>query len=249
MVSENSRFTAICSKVADVADLAANLYGVDLSQSSVSFKLRGRVAGQASCKICNGRPQVAFKFNCELVMGKHFEDIQNFTVAHELAHGVCFLRPDLGRNHDAGWKKVCLALGGNGNARHDYDVIIRGRWDYITDRGNKVSVTTRCHNKVQQGYTRLEFRRGLGSINKNSPFAPSGQPISAKSNTPPVDITPAKMPTVDPTQTKAHTVRQLVANAKNTEVSQESVVEQVIAVLGMTRQLAKTYVKNNWHKV
>lgn len=172
------RFEAVRKRVKEVAAKAKDLYGVDLSKAAVSFNLRGRVAGWAGCKICAGHREVYFRFNRELISGKHFEDILEETVPHELAHGVCYLRPELGRKHDGGWRRVCLALGGNGQTRHDYDVVVKGRWDYITNLGHKVSITTRHHNHVQMGGV-LTFKRGKGTIDRYSRFAPSGQEIPA----------------------------------------------------------------------
>ena len=41
-------------------------------------------------------------------------------LAHEVAHLVCFDKK-LGKGHDKGWKRVCLALGGNGNRCHSFN--------------------------------------------------------------------------------------------------------------------------------
>jgi SprT protein len=175
MRDDVARFDAMRDRVKQALALAEQLYGVKIAPS-VSFNLRGRVAGWAGCKICMGQRQYSLRFNCELIQGKHFDDMLCNTVPHEVAHLVCYARPDLGRGHDAGWKRVCLALGGNGQRCHSYDVVVKGRWDYMTDRGNKVSVTKRHHEAVQRGSV-LRFKRGLGTIDRYSPCAPSGQPI------------------------------------------------------------------------
>ena len=170
------RFAEITSKTRAVLARAEQLYGVSINPV-IAFNLTGRVAGWASCKI-NPVTRVTsghrLRFNRDLITGNHFEDMRDNTVPHEVAHLVCDVRPDLGRNHDAGWRRVCIALGGNGRTRHDSDVVVRGRWDYLTDRGHKVSLTTRYHTYVQSGGV-LTFKRGLGMVTRSSPCAPSGQ--------------------------------------------------------------------------
>jgi predicted SprT family Zn-dependent metalloprotease len=170
------RFAEITQKTREVLARAENFYGVRISPV-IAFNLTGRVAGWASCKInrvTGATTEHRLRFNRELILGQHFEDMRDNTVPHEVAHLVCWVRPDLGRNHNPGWRRVCMQLGGNGAMRHDYDVVVRGRWDYLTDRGHKVSLTRRHHDYVQQGGL-LTFKRGLGTVTRACPHAPSGQ--------------------------------------------------------------------------
>ena len=170
------RFAAITERTRQVLAQAEKLYGVKI-EPTIAFNLRGRVAGWAGCKFCwmtRQATQFSLRFNSEIIQGDHFNDMMDNTVPHEVAHLVCYARPDLGRKHDAGWQRVCMALGGNGKRTHNYDVVVRGRWDYLTDRGNKVSVTKKYHNYVQMGGV-LNFKKGLGMISRTSPCAPSGQ--------------------------------------------------------------------------
>ena len=173
------RFAEITQKTKQMLELAKKLYGVEINPS-ISYNLRGRVAGSAGCKFCAGQRVYTLRYNRELIGGKHFEDIRDETVPHEVAHLVCYARPELGRKHDMGWQRVCVALGGNGKTRHDYDVVVKGRWDYITNLGHKVSVTARHHNHVQMGGV-LTFKRGKGTIDRYCRFAPSGQEMPAVS--------------------------------------------------------------------
>jgi len=174
-----NRFDAMRGKAKQVAELAKRLYGVDLSQAPVSFNLKGRVAGWAGCKICEGRKMVSFRFNCELIEGDHFEDMMTDTVPHELAHGVCYLRPELGRKHDAGWRRVCVALGGNGNTRHNYETTPRGGGiTYRAACGTEVTVSKLMHQKIQAGTVR-KLKKTSGRVDRYCAWAPQHQPLPA----------------------------------------------------------------------
>ena len=268
MREDQSRYDAMRERTKQVLALAEQLYGVKISPT-ISFNLRGRVAGWAGCKICMGQRQYSLRFNCELIQGKHFDDMMRLTVPHEVAHLVCGARPDLGSKHDAGWQRVCLALGGDGKRCHNYEVAVKGRWDYITDRGNKVSVTRRHHTIVQSGGV-LRFKRGLGTIDRFSPCAPSGQTIPQVSpngvrpdNVPgawptgnnvappaPKSSPPAALPGAAPAagETWASQVRRLISQHKPAGGSMEQVVAEAVA-LGMKRSSAVNCVKFNWHRI
>lgn len=270
------RFAAMTDQVRRVLAKAEALYGVKIDPS-ISYNLRGRVAGWAGCKFCmftRKATQFSLRFNRELIQGEHFEDMMNNTVPHEIAHLACYARPELGRKHDSGWRRVCIALGGDGNTRHDYDVVVRGRWDYLTDLGNKVSVTKKYHAYVQAGGS-LTFKKGLGQINRSSPCAPSGQlkVVRKPDNTvsvstaPKTDITQApktdirKAPRVnvragktvnvrkDGELTWAEKVRRLIRAQKALGVSMDTVIVLAIQDLGMTKERAKSCVKAHWDKV
>lgn len=259
------RFAAISARTREVLAKAEALYGVKINPS-IAFNLRGRVAGWAGCKFCmitRQATQFSLRFNSELIQGKHFDDMMQNTVPHEVAHLVCYARPDLGRKHDSGWRRVCLALGGDGRRCHDYDVVVKGRWDYLTDRGNKVSVTKKYHAYVQAGGT-LTFKKGLGVISKASPCAPSGQlnvdpkphntvmettlPKHAESKAPKASSNTVKTSNTGEL-TWAEKVRRLIREHKPLGVSIDVVIGLAISDLGMTRERARSCVKAHWNKV
>jgi predicted SprT family Zn-dependent metalloprotease len=259
------RFALITARTQEVLNKAEALYGVKINPS-IAFNLRGRVAGWAGCKFCfltRKATQFSLRFNRELITGNHFDDMMNNTVPHEVAHLVCYARPELGRKHDGGWKRVCMALGGNGDRCHNYDVVVKGRWDYLTDLGNKVSVTKKHHAYVQQGGT-LRFKRGLGMITKSSMCAPSGQlQVTPKSDgtvvvrtqpknepavTPKKEITKPVPVSKDGELTWAEKVRRLIRANKPEGMSMDTVI--VLAMdLGMTKERAKSCVKAHWNKI
>ena len=155
---------------------ALTLYGLDLSAVRISFDLRGRCAGKAG-----GRgyrmPASSYymKFNRDMLTREAFDHVLNDTVPHEIAHIVCFMKPELGKNHDGGWARVCRALGGTGDRTHKEEVVYGNglTYEYTTTNGNKVRLSERKHRSVQMGCT-LRYRRGLGMVNKDCAHAVVG---------------------------------------------------------------------------
>lgn len=170
------RQAEITRKTQEVLESAKRLYGVSINPT-ISFNLRGKVAGWAGCKICRMTMRRTFtlRFNRDLIQGQHFEDMRDETVPHEVAHLVCFVRPELGRNHDDGWRRVCIALGGNGKTRHSYEVShAAGSIVYVSDRGHKIKLSRIRHAKIQAG-THYTLKGGRGRIDRYCAWAPEGQ--------------------------------------------------------------------------
>lgn len=142
---------------------AKELYGLDMSGVQIRFDLRGRAAGQAYRRGF----QYGVRFNRDMLTREAFDHVLNNTVPHEFAHIACFMNPSLGRNHDRGWERVCVALGGSGATRHQEDVVMgKGTtYEYHTANGNTVRIGDRHHRYVQSGGT-LTFRKGKGTINQ-----------------------------------------------------------------------------------
>lgn len=146
---------------------AKELYGLDLSKIDVRFDLKGRAAGMACMRGMRGTPYFYMRFNRDMLTREAFEHQLNNTVPHEVAHIVCFMNPKLGRNHDSGWERVCIALGGTGLTRHSEEVVMgKGTtYEYTTSNGHKVRVGDRHHRRIQGGET-LTWRKGKGSVNQ-----------------------------------------------------------------------------------
>jgi predicted SprT family Zn-dependent metalloprotease len=163
----HGRFQAIRNRINVISEWAKTLYGVDLSGVKTTFDLRGKVSGYAQCKLCrDGRKEYSMRFNCDLIEGDHYEDIINTTVPHEMAHIICMMRPELGKNHDRGWRRVCIALGGNGKTTHDFAVkYARGNYVYRSTTGHEVTISGSRHGKIQNG--KVYIVRGRGRINKD----------------------------------------------------------------------------------
>lgn len=155
----------ILAKCKEVCELALRLYGVDLSRVPVRFDLKGRAAGMACWQRRNGVSTYWVRFNNDMMQREAMDHVLNNTVPHEYAHILCFMNPALGKNHDAGWERVCLRLGGTGRTRHNEDIVMgKGiTYEYTTDNGNKVRVGDKHHRSIQLGAT-IKFRKGLGSV-------------------------------------------------------------------------------------
>lgn len=268
-----SKIEAIKAKVAQCIAQAESKLGIKMPPVHIRFDLTGRAAGMACCTMdrwTRDANNFSLRFNTKHMQlgGQTWEHLLNDTVPHEVAHTVCQAYPQFGRNHDAGWKRVCIALGGNGRTRYGEDdapeaIAAMRPYVYITTNGHEVRVTKVIHSKVQTRGASYAFKGGKGSINKSCQFNYMTAPAQAQAKKPVVINTPAPAvvpkAVVRPTATasvaatgsKADQLRAYLAQAKRDVGSEaeEKTVLWAIATLGMTRTLARTYVKNNWNKV
>lgn len=177
MTLEN-RFQAIRDKVSEVLHRAEVLYGVKINPE-ISFELRGRVAGYAILETHMGVRKYGLKFNRDMIMGDSFEYILNQTVSHEIAHLVCYHSPVLGCNHDQGWRRVCITLGGSGLRCHDRPAeYAAGGIVYTTTSGKEIVVSKHRHTKIQNGFT-YTVRNGGGKLDKTCRWTPEKVKIAA----------------------------------------------------------------------
>jgi SprT protein len=161
-----SQINQVLQRCKEVFKEAQARYGVDLSATEIRFDLRGRAAGMAGMRFGH----TVLRFNRDMLGREAFDHLLNNTVPHEIAHLVCFVKPSLGRNHDAGWARVCRALGGNGETCHSEKVVLgKGyTYEYVSTRGHVVRLGQRHHDYLLSGRS-LELRRGLGTITNSSP--------------------------------------------------------------------------------
>jgi len=162
-------------KCKQVVEAAKRIYNVDLSVVRVGFNLKGRVAGWAQWRRRLGVSSYTVRFNHDMIVRGDEEALRGMkddVVPHEFAHIVCYMRPELGKNHDAGWQRVCVALGGTGKRTHDTEVVYGkgATYEYTTDRGHKVRMSERNHKKVQAGFP-LHYRKGLGTVSMSCAYS------------------------------------------------------------------------------
>lgn len=153
----------IIEKCRQVMALAEQLFNVDMQGVDIRFDLKGRAAGMA----CRRGGHYYMRFNHDMLTREAFEHVLNNTVPHEVAHIVCFKNPNLGRNHDYGWARVCRQLGGTGDRTHSEEVVYgKGyTYEYTTDRGHKVRVGDNHHKKIQMGVV-FTWRGGKGKADR-----------------------------------------------------------------------------------
>lgn len=241
--------TAVDASIAN----AKKLFNVDIT-TAVRFDLSGRVAGQA------GRKNNAcfLRFNTTMMMNEGWEHILNDTVPHEVAHLACYTDRTLGRNHDAGWKRVAIALGSTGKRCHDIPVEYKGgTYIYTTSTGATVNCSPALHTKIQNG--RRYTARHKGQLNSACAWSLNGvvtpaqvstaQPTVGVARTVGAVTTRTYTTTITKPVNKAVVVRAMIAAAKDMGYGQMHVIDRAYGELGMTRGLASTYVKNNWSKV
>ena len=199
----------IIDKCKAVFAKAKELYGLDMSQVGIHFDLKGRAAGMA----CRRGNQYFMRFNRDMLTREAFDHVLNDTVPHEVAHIVCFMNRALGSNHDAGWARVCRALGGTGDRTHSEEVVYgKGHtYEYTTDRGHKVRMGDKHHATVQRGIP-LRYKNNKGTVTKECAYSIVGVQgrtlaapiVKVAAKVVPVQaIIPASVPVVNPLVTAA----------------------------------------------
>lgn len=261
----------IKQKVQQCIQTAEAKFGIKMPNVQVRFDLTGRAAGMAGMQY--GMFYLRFNTTHMRMGGQTWEHLLNDTVPHEVAHTVCQAFPKFGRNHNDGWKRVCVALGGNGRrcygeADAPEAIAAMRPYVYITTNGHEVRVTKVIHSKIQTRGASYSYRNGKGTINKQCQFSYMTAPAVKAAAKPVVVAQPA--PVVAPVQrtlpkpkatvrpapvqrtakgSNAELVRARIAQAKARAESADIVVLWAVDTLGMKTALAKTYVKNNWCKV
>jgi len=175
----------IIEKCKQVVEKVRILYNMDLSNVLVRFDLKGRSAGMASRRSST----YYVRFNADMLTRDAFSHVINDTVPHEYAHIVCFMNPNLGRNHDAGWARVCEQLGGSGARCHKEEVVFgKGTtYEYTATCGNKVRVSQVMHSRIQAG--KVYVWKNHGEVNKNCAYSVVG--VQGKTLAQPIIRTPA----------------------------------------------------------
>lgn len=144
----------IIEKTKHVFALATEKYGfdVDFNDIHLVFKNKGRSAGQASIKRHYRKHQYGLMFSLESA-ALDMDEMLNDTIPHEVAHLVNFNQPHTGKNHDMGWKSVCIGLGGHGGRTHSQELTktkYRKQYLYVTDSGDERIVgSAKKHNNIQ----------------------------------------------------------------------------------------------------
>ena len=270
---EKNRFEQVRFKCTQVIEKARDLYGVNLSNVNIDFRLKGSVSGWAGCERCrvNGMIENLYKlrFNKNLINSKHFQDILDNTVPHEIAHLCGYADRRLGYAHNDAWQRTCISLGGNGKKNHSYEITyVGGNYEYITTTGHTIVLSHKRHTLIQSGMS-YTFKNGMGKVNRFSTWRKQGAPmmsVMTEDEYNKTSSTENKAPTHQPIQksfmmqgisvvlhtdgqSKAEVVREMIRLAKTWGYGQDYVVNEVVKNLGMSKSMAKTYVSGkNWDR-
>ena len=255
----------VVAKCKEVFTKAQQLFGLDLSQVAIHFDLKGRAAGMA----CRRGNFYKIRFNHDMLHREAFDHLLNDTVPHEIAHIVCFKNPQLGRNHDAGWARVCRALGGDGQRCHREEVVYGkgGTYEYTTTNGHKVRMGDKHHRAVQAGQT-LRYRGNKGNVLPHSPYTivgVSGRSIAPRAVTPTQQVAPRPVVRAAPTPArevsmgvnqlrtadmpKAAKARIIMKAGFEAGASEERIIAMIMDITGHPRQLAIATYKANLERV
>ena len=145
----------VIARIKEVNQVASDLFGVDIADRlAIDIRNCGQAAGKASCRrFGNQVTNLTIILNEQLVNEQHVNKLLKETIPHEMAHLVCFVRPDLGRNHNRGWQRVCVMLGGSGDRCHRYDLqkARRTRKAVYDINGRVMDIGLTIHKRIQSG--------------------------------------------------------------------------------------------------
>lgn len=262
------RIQEVQAKVAQLIARAEQLYKIKLPAVPIRFDLTGRAAGIAGCmrnRWTGENSGFFLRFNiAHMRSDTDWPHIINDTVPHEVAHTVCQAFPHLGKNHDAGWKRVCVALGGNGSRTYSAAdapeaAARRAPFVYITTSGARCPVTPIIHRKIQGG--KVYIAKQGGQLSRECQFSlasatvPAQQPAVSKPTVPvskPVQKTVIKpAATVTPRAgkpTNSSMIRARILQARARGESPQVVMIYGVQDLGMGAALARKYVLGWWDK-
>lgn len=271
----------VLAKCKEVVAIAQRLYGVDMSRVRISFDLKGKAAGKAhGLKYRDAvMSNYVVKFNTDMLSREAFDHVLNSTVPHEYAHILCFINPDLGKNHDAGWERICRALGGTGRTRHAEEVVYgKGiTYEYTSDNGHTIRVGDKHHRSIQMGSI-IRTRHGKGNLRLGCAYSivgHQGRTLAApivKSTGTALPALPAarpafvpvlapRAPTLAPVvqrvqvtapaagESKASISRRIMQAGYRRGDHYETIIAAMIAANGYDRQLARGTFKANYAKV
>ena len=109
----------------------------------------GRSGGKAVLR----NNEYTLVINRQLITEEYIDQVCNEVIPHEIAHLVCFWNPRLGRNHDRGWQRVCMMLGGSGARTHNMATqkVRRTSKAVYNVNGRPLNVGIIQHRRIQSG--------------------------------------------------------------------------------------------------
>jgi SprT protein len=257
-----TKIKLVQERVAELVFEANKIFNITLPPIDVRFDLKGRAAGQA----CSRNGLYWMRFNTTMMMTEAWDHIYNETISHELAHIICFSNRHLGRNHDAGWKRVHTALGGNGKRCHN-ELVIYGKgktYRYTSTGGKVVHISQKMHETIQRGSTITLKSDGKltrececqlvgirGRLVEPQAISKSRMPagVSYKAAPQATRATTPSARTKTEGTSKAARVRARMTEAKLKGEGQEVVVQWIILNCEMSKGLATKYYVENLKRI
>lgn len=145
----STRIDMVNARVKQLLAQAATFRNVTIPPVTTRFDLKGAAAGMA----CKKFESYSLRFNIDMMTNESWDHLYNNTIPHEVAHTVCQANPHYGKNHNAGWQRVCRALGGKADRCHSEPVIYaKGKtYIYTSSIGSTIHLSSIRHRKVQGG--------------------------------------------------------------------------------------------------
>lgn len=155
-------FTALVKLCIEAAEAK---YG-KMPPIEIRYDIRGRTAGYAGWKVnrwTGEKSSYCLRFNREAI-SKHWDEMVQSTIPHEVAHIVCAVFPQLGGdNHNWKWAQIDRELGGTGERCHRMELTpgrVTNRYIYKDSMGKEITVGPKHHAALQRGkYVNLRNRK------------------------------------------------------------------------------------------
>lgn len=261
----------IKAKVKECMALANELYDFDLkyNELDITFKSKGQAAGYAWWR---GH---RFDAPCDTSYGLKFstesasldsDEMLNDTVPHEVAHLVCMYNKRYGKNHDIGWKRVCIALGGTGARTHSQTLTkarYKAQYEYrLGTSGETSKVGPKVHKNIQvRGHiytnnkTRIKFGkddfiRKISSEEHRREHMKKVVEYRAAAGSPSIPTSSPKRPTRKPRAprrtptTGSPSKKELAMIIYKAETDKDTIINLFMSELNMTAAGASTYFYN-----
>lgn len=235
---------------------AMDLYDVpELEFAKIRFDIRGhRIAGQAWHEFGT----YGLRFHPK-ACAEHLVEILNNTIPHEVAHLVTFANRTLGYNHNRGWKRICMALGGNSTRCHSLDlggpskeqraIARRARRPYVyTDTYGVIHhLTKQRHKKIVAGV--IYGVRGGARIHNSCDYSIIRTPKPTKVKV--VRTSQQRFCKTTGRKSKADIVRSLIKLhyvPGPDHLNDDQIIAKIMGTCNFKRGLAKAYFNNNLAK-
>lgn len=147
-------------KVSECLKIATNHYHRSFPDPTISFDLRGLVAGQANSRLWRIRIN-------SILLQENTDDMLDSTVPHEVAHLIADKVYGHIRAHGAEWKSVMRLLGISPNRCHRYDTT---NSRVKTNVKNKFCYKCNCRDMIVVGPVRHRKMQSRISMGRNSGY-------------------------------------------------------------------------------